>query len=196
MNKPLPSRPHALAQEGVVLVVVLVMLVVIAFMSVAVMRGSLTTDVVTNNNRTQTLATEMAQLALRFCQTDISRIGNTSTPAVLFTGANAVLAKSETLKSGSSTAYSMAWESKANWVGGTSKARTLTADQLKSTDSAFTPSTRPQCLAEYSPEAGTEAIIVLTVRGFSPDYSEDSNNHVTSGSVVWLQSRFLLADGS
>jgi hypothetical protein len=52
---------------------------------------------------------------------------------------------------------------------------------------------RPQCLAEYA-SATAPSPIVLTARGFSADYSEDSNTKkITSGSVVWLQSTFVLS---
>jgi len=187
--------PSRRAEQGVVLIVVLVMLVVIAFMSVAVMRGAMANDQITNSNRTQTLATEMAQLALRTCEDEIARILPGGVPQ-LFN--NPVEPASTTPKNGSTTEFVMAWETPGNWIGDTAKAHTLTADMLKSAGSnvAFTPAFRPQCLAEYSPNPDTGQIIVLTARGFSPDYTEDSSNRTQSGSVVWLQSRFVLSSGA
>lgn len=189
------SLPRSSQTQGVVLIVVLVLLVAIAFMSVSVMRSALSTDLITNNNRTQSLATEMAQLALRFCEDDLTKVGTGS--AVVFTGATPIRAKSTTLKTGSETEFAMAWEAKDNWVGNAPAAHRLSQDQLKSSHSAFTPGAgnEPQCLAEYSPDAGTDKVIVVTARGFSPDYIEDDNNRVRNGSVVWLQSRILLSSG-
>lgn len=193
-TRPMQTREQA---QGVVLIVVLVLLVVIAGMSVSVMRNALSTDLITNNNRTQSLATEMAQLALRFCEEDLTKVRD-GVP-VLFTGSTPIRAKSTTARvPGSLTDFVMAWESKANWVGTAPVARRLTQNQLSSAVTPFTPAPgfEPQCLAEYSPDAGTGEVIVVTARGFSPDYREGTNNRVTNGSVVWLQSRILLSSGS
>jgi Tfp pilus assembly protein PilX len=194
MPSPFPRPPRtSRPQQGVVLIVVLIMLVAIAFMSVGVMRGALSTDLQTNNARTQTLANEAAQLALRLCEDDIRKVGSSTTP-VLFTDTPAILAPSTATRSNGTIL--MAWEDKTKWIGTAAVAKTLTDAQMRSSNSAFAPATLPQCLAEYSPGTNTSQVIVLTVRAFSPDYTEDSNNRVTSGSVVWLQSRFLLASGS
>lgn len=194
MAMPLRSRPHPAAQRGVVLVVVLIMLVVIAFMSVGVMRGALTSDLITNNNRTQTLAAESAQLALRFCEEDLRKVGSTVATPALFLGTPPILPASTTYKTGSSTEFAMAWENQANWTGNNAAALTLSDAQMKSANTSFTPPKRPQCLAEFSPEPGTAQIVVLTVRGFSPDYDASTTTSTTNkGSVVWLQSRLLFA---
>lgn len=186
---PRRQRPRK-PEHGVVLVVVLVMLIAIVFMSVSVMRGALGTDTVVNNARTQTLATETAELALRFCEQDLRKVGVAGATVALFTDNPAILPASTTTKAGS-THIEMAWEKAASWSGGSAKS--LTSAQLGGTTTSIKPTKAPQCLAEYSPDAGTGQVIVLTVRAFSPDYTEDSNNKVTSGSVVWLQSRFLLS---
>jgi len=193
-TRPLQTQKQA---QGVVLIVVLVLLVVIAGMSVSVMRNALSTDLITNNNRTQSLATEMAQLALRFCEEDLTKVKD-GVPA-LFTGSNPIKAKSTTERvPGSNNGdFVMAWESRQNWVGTAPVARRLTQNQLRSTVTPFTPAPgfEPQCLAEYSPDADTGEVIVVTARGFSPDFREGTNNRVTNGSVVWLQSRILLSSG-
>jgi hypothetical protein len=36
--------------------------------------------------------------------------------------------------------------------------------------------------------AATDNIVVVTARGFSDNYVQDSAGHTQSGSVVWLQS--------
>jgi len=176
------------AQQGIVLIVVLVLLVAVTFMSVSVMRGALNTDVMANNARTQTLAAEMAQLALRFCEDDLRKAPS---ERVLFKD-------SPDIQPRAATEAAMAWKLKTNWVSSTPVAKTLSTAQLASTNSAFSPTHRPQCLAESSPssstDTGTDRIIVVTARGFSPDYNEDNSNNVTSGSVAWLQSRFVLSN--
>jgi len=167
-------------QQGVVLVVVLVLLVAVTFMSVSVMRSSLGSDLLTNNNRTQALAMEVTQAALRFCEMDLRQ----NTGAVLFTDTPPIRARA-------ATAAAMAWKVKNNWTGSTATAKTLQQSHLKSANTSLTPTKMPQCIAEFDPVAAN--VIVVTARGFSPDYSEDATYAVKSGSVVWLQSRFMFA---
>ena len=58
---------------------------------------------------------------------------------------------------------------------------------LKSTDTAMTlPRQLPQCMAEYSPLGNS--VVIVTSRGFSPDYTANNNGETQSGSVIWLQS--------
>jgi hypothetical protein len=60
---------------------------------------------------------------------------------------------------------------------------------LQSVDSAFTAAKAPECLAEkVKLEDGATDAVVVTARGFSPDYNEDSAGRATSGSVMWVQS--------
>ncbi|MFT3858787.1 MAG: hypothetical protein QM742_15255 [Aquabacterium sp.] len=174
-----PPRLEGKGQGGVVLVVVLVLLVMVTFMSVSVMRSSLGSDLLTNNNRMQTLAMEVAQTALRFCENDLRKTSG----AVLFTDNPQVMAKA-------TSKDTMAWTVKNNWVGGAPKAKALSADQLKSEKTPIVPSKMPECMAEFDPQA--DGVVVVTARGFSPDYTEDADTKtLKSGSVVWLQSRFL-----
>ena len=55
-------------QSGVALIVALVVLVIIGLTSAAVMRGALNSDLVTNNTRVQALASQAAQVALKYCE--------------------------------------------------------------------------------------------------------------------------------
>jgi len=182
-----PQATRSQDQQGVVLIVVLVLLVAVTLMSVNVMRGALNTDLMANNLRTQTLANEMAQLALRFCEDDLRKA----------IGDRALFTDNPDIQPSAADATSMAWKNKSNWVGSSPVAKTLTAQSLVSANSAFAPTYRPQCLAEYSPDTGptsSDRIIVVTARGFSPDYNENNSQNVTSGSVAWLQSRFILSN--
>ncbi len=187
----LPRRQTQRTQQGAALIMVLVLLLLVILMSMGVMRTSLTSDAITINARSQTLATEMAQLALRFCEEDIKRAFGSSTTPLLFSKATPILEKA-------ATEEAMAWRDKDNWADGTGAAKTLRTEHLKSSVTKMLPAKNPQCLAEYSPvDAGAgPKIIVLTARGFSPDYSEDdADKAIVAGSVVWLQSRFVLTSG-
>jgi type IV pilus assembly protein PilX len=175
-----PASRHS-QNSGVVLIVVMVMLVIIGFMSVAVMRGAMNSDQISNNNRAQIQASEAAQLALRFCEAEI--IKGTST--LITIAASPVTAAKPTAQP--------LWKSKDLWTSTTpGSAVEIPADALK-TSNMSNILKRPQCLAEYA-DATVTSPIVLTARGFSADYSENSTtNKITSGSVVWLQSTFVIS---
>lgn len=163
-------------QHGVVLIVALVMLVIIGLSSAAVMRNALSADVVTNNTRSEALATEAAQIALKHCEN-----------AILTTGGGV------TIQTESTPAR---WTVFRNWHDTTAIATRLTANQVRAANAAMTLTTeqRPQCLAEatgISGPSGTQAVIV-TARGFSPDYTQTTNGRQVSGAVVWLQSTLSL----
>jgi type IV pilus assembly protein PilX len=168
-----PSRKPAprTTQSGVVLIVVLIMLVVIGLVSATAMRGALTADQISNNARLESLAKQAAQIALRYCETEAVK------PAPLIN-----------VKTAAATEATQAWRTYSNWTS--TAATTITASYMKSADSAFTPTTLPQCMAEYS--HGNPALIVVTARGFGPDYVARSN----AGAVVWLQSIIAVTPAS
>lgn len=161
-------------QHGVALVVALVVLAVIGLTSVAVMRGALNSDLLANHARVQSFASQAAQLALRYCESELVK----KTPAIAVLAANAV----------GTTGH---WEDFGKWFPEGGDAETVPDAWLKTADSSIANSQRhPQCLAENSPLGG--GAYIVTARGFSPDYSEDDKGRTQTGSVVWLQSQVLL----
>jgi type IV pilus assembly protein PilX len=161
-------------QHGVTLIIALVMLVVIGLASAAVMRSSLTSDVVANNTRLHTLAQQAAQLALRFCETQVERESKD------WIGGFSIHDASP------GDPY---WQSFASWQGGGAVQAVDVPDAvLASADSSFKPSTAPQCLAEWSDAVPGTRTIIVTARGFSPDFDQTDTGRQTAGSVVWLQS--------
>jgi len=159
-------------QQGIVLIVVLVMLIVIGMVSVNMMRSALSTDQVSNNVRSEALASEAAQIALAYCESEILKASGA-----------AVTIKAKTTPA--------TWTSLDNWdlESGTAAPKTLTSTQMIEANASFKANKMPQCMAEYSTAAnGTDQTVIVTARGFSPDYTVDDNNNTASGSVVWLQS--------
>ncbi len=63
------SRPVTQHQRGVVLIVALILLVVLSLVSAAAIRSSSTSELSTNNTRTQALGMQGAEAALRLCET-------------------------------------------------------------------------------------------------------------------------------
>lgn len=149
-------------QSGVVLIVVLIMLVVIGLVSASAMRGALTADQISNNARLENLAKQAAQIALSYCEAELTKVPQ-----------------------GITVQAASSWETYANWS--TTMATTVPESYLKSNDTKA-PANRPQCMAEASPivpgGGATNPVYVVTARGFGPDYDATSN----SGAVVWLQS--------
>lgn len=166
------SRPR---QRGVALIVALVVLVIIGLTSAAVMRGALSSDLVTNNTRVQTLATQAAQVALKYCELSLQ-----APPPIPIT----LLAEPP-------AGEDMAWTVFGNWSD-VDKVNTVPDEFMKSELSSFAPSRMPQCIAQRSSVGGTKPTIVVTARGFSPDFQADADTGATvAGSVVWLQ--YILA---
>jgi type IV pilus assembly protein PilX len=172
-HKPSSVRP----QQGVVLIVVLIMLVIIGLTSAAVMRNALTADLISANVRSEALATEAAQISLAFCEQQITLGDASSVPtrAIVVSGPH--------------------WASLANWSAtAVPPPTTLTADQLRSAEASFRAIRMPQCMAENATlPNGVDTVTIVTARGFSPDYHEDpATGRVEAGSVVWLQSTLRL----
>jgi type IV pilus assembly protein PilX len=166
----LPSR-----QEGVALIVALVVLVIIGLTSAAVMRGALSSDLVTNNTRVQTLAAQAAQVALKYCETQLQV--PPPIPIIL-------------LDAPADNATPLDWTDFGNWSD-VDRVNTVPEEYMKSELSSIVPTQMPQCMAQRS-VAGTAPTIVVVARGFSPDFQPDPDTGATvAGSVVWLQ--YILA---
>lgn len=159
-------------EKGVTLIIALIMLVIIGLASVSLMRNSLNTDLVANSGRSQELATQAAQIALRYCETQIQQ-----KPVVIAIQA---------------AATPPVWQTWTNWTGAGKLAIDIPDAVMQSANSSFLPAYKPQCLAEWSNTPAGSKNIIVTARGFSPDYAE-SAGRTTAGSVVWLQSFLLVS---
>ncbi|MGH6647476.1 pilus assembly PilX family protein [Aquabacterium sp.] len=166
-----------------VLIVALVMLVIIGLTSAAVMRNSLNADMVSQNSRRQTQATQAAQMALRYCE----NLAINSIPLNTYVKAAAAAGTEEL------------WKVFANWPAPSSPVATsspsATTGLVSVPNSVLAPNANtstdkfrfaPQCMSQYR-TVGSKNLVVVTARGFSSDYQETSGR-TESGSVVWLQS--------
>ena len=166
------SRPAAgmgVGARGFSLIVAMLMLVVIGLASAAIMRNATGGDQMANGNRLQAQANQYAQLALRFCETQMAQ-----PPA----------ARSVTLLPAASNA---AWTVKDNWTKpGARSAHTLAEADI---GSAVQPRVAPQCMVEAT---DMPDVYTVTARGFSADFRADQGTGATrSGSAVWLQATIL-----
>jgi type IV pilus assembly protein PilX len=162
------------AERGVALIVAMIVLVIIGLTSVSVMRGALSSDQLVNNSRVQTLASQAAQIALRYCE---AQANAPSLPPGFNLGASA-------------GANDMDWLKYSNWSSGNNIVNDVPDEYMETAESTFGATKAPQCIAQCTvlPDAKTK-VLQTNSRGFSPDYSdEDADGYADSGSVVWLQS--------
>lgn len=170
---------HHNTQSGVTLIVVLIMLVIIGLVSATAMRRASTADLITNNTRLENLAKQAAQAGLRYCENKVINLGS-GIPEIPVHAAPVTATDKPT------------WQTFSHWQTSDAKYVKVPLQEVSSVDSSFKPSTLPQCMAEFSPTAA--GIVVITARGFSPDYTAESDGTTRSGSVVWLQSIIALAN--
>ena len=151
--------------RGFSLIIAMLMLAVIGLASAAIMRNATSGDQVANNNRLQTQANQYAQLALRFCETQL------------------VLAPGERRVTLLPVASPAAWTAQRNWS--TAESRSAHTLQAREIGSATLPRVAPQCLMEAT---AVPSVYTVTARGFSADFRADGSTGATrSGSAVWLQ---------
>jgi hypothetical protein len=86
MRQHLSARPAA--QQGVVLIIALVMLVTISLLTTLSIRSAVSTESVSGNVRTTEMATQAAEIALRYCEEAVVQLGGgtvtlTATPTRL-----------------------------------------------------------------------------------------------------------------
>jgi Tfp pilus assembly protein PilX len=178
MRHPLsPPRSLPRQQRGVTLIIALIVLLIIGLTSASVMRGALVSDQIANNTRTQVTAAQAADLALRYCESQLSAAGASA---------------NVTLVPAPAAGASAAWESAANWFTGSTlgaSVKEVPASVMGSGNSTVTYPTLPQCIIEQAPAALGANVYVVTARGFSPDYHANaSTGRTDAGSAVWVQS--------
>lgn len=169
-------------QKGVALIIVLIMMVIIGLTASASMRGAATSEKMVNNMRSEMVAQQYAEAALVFCETEMNKAS-----------ASRVSALQDSKITTVAVAGTALWSSTSTWVGGATKKYDIPVTKLKSTDSSVTSVPSPQCVVERQTLPDAKTAVIITARGFSPDYTSDSTTGATTaGSVVWLQSYLAL----
>ena len=189
MNSPTLSSPQKRVrmqrrpqrqQRGIVLVIALIMLVVISLLTVTSIRSAATSETLAGNVRTTELATQAAEIALRFCEAAAVRVGKGNTTNTTSTPNLATVTQ---------------------WIATPGTWKNLTTwDTAGATPTYVLPSTaigtdtfkrQPECMIE-SLSGSTTALtggtgsFVITVRGFGPEVAAGTGR--PKGTEVWLQS--------
>jgi type IV pilus assembly protein PilX len=173
-------------QHGVVLVIALIMLTVISLLAALSMRNSISTESVSGNVRTGELASQAAEVALRYCEESvIQQVSGT----VTFATNPTILAYSAT----------PTWSLTSNWDVNTSPAFVLPAAALNQSGLNSTYRRLPECMVENMPMASasgalnTTSTYVITARGFGPEVTAvNAARSRPQGTEVWLQSTIEL----
>ena len=174
------SRPTT--QDGVVLIIALVLLVVISLLAVTSIRNAGSSESVSSNVRTTELATQAADMALRYCEAKAFEMRAADTTPV------------GTLNQ---------WKSMNNWDGSWSdksdlfKNSSFVLDGSVVNQSGSTYRRPPECMVEEqiplvvpSDPPLTSKFYTITARGFGPEVPAliGGNRIRPAGGEVWLQS--------
>lgn len=182
-DRPAQSR-------GVALVIALILLIVITISSMMIMRSSLFSDMVSKNMRSQNLAMQAAEIALRFCE---RQVADGAAGFRVFALNNSAVVNE--------------WQLATNWTAASNRVNTVPAAFLGAAVNFPVP---PECIVRrLSYEEAYDGAAVprnaakpedrgvppeyifffrITARGYSPDYERDANGNAVSGAEIWLQS--------
>lgn len=186
------ALPHR-RQQGIVLIIALIMLVVISMLAALSMRNSSSTESISGAVRATNLATQAAEIAMRYCEDSTREVvgGALIFPATspsTFTVAN-ILPPSSPPQ----------WQDLATWDSTSTATFVLPTASVNQAGLTVTFSRPPECMVEPLPTLVSGALsnttsFVITARGFGPEVPvADASRSRPVGAEVWLQSTIELA---
>ena len=196
-------RTGKYAQRGVVLIIALVMLVVISLLATLSMRNATSSESISGNVRTTELATQAAEIALRYCEDAVAQMNGW--PGTLNPLPVIPVFSSTPLWSAKNTSGVL-----TNWDGAGSSAApanptgpvlVIPDTSINQVGAGVTFKRPPECMVERMQMATTTTTVtttstyVITARGFGPDVAADTSGvrpRPKSGSEVWMQSTIEL----
>ena len=186
------------SQRGVVLIIALVLLVIISLLAVTSIRNAGSSENVSSNVRTTELATQAADIALRYCESRVLAIRSTNPPTSTPTSDGFDIFPSSTTPKWQNMAPATGWDSSSS----TSLPYALSLTLVNQLSASVVKYQRPpECIVEQlstdDPNVPLNQAMhfVITVRGFGPEVPPlaDPNQRVRPvGSEVWLQSTIEL----
>ncbi len=188
-HRRLGHNAHRRPQKGVVLIIALVMLVVISLLATLSIRNAVSTESVSGNVRTTQLATQAAEIALRYCEDATIQI---------YSGTGTMAPVPDILDYVSPPRWRA---TSVNWDGLASSATVFVVptDSVNKVGSTTTFSRLPECMVERVPVVTNSGVISttstysITARGFGPEVAAvDAARTRPAGSEVWMQSTIEL----
>lgn len=192
------KAPRQSAQQGVVLIVALIMLVIISLLATFSIRNATSTESTAGNVRTTQMASQSAEIALRYCEDQLDQI-KFNAPTTTVAVANVITAAQPSIALTKSGANLTRWDtsaSLANWnaanVIPTSAYIIIPTTALGGTATFQRP---PECMIEAVQVLNSANVVtttstyLITARGFGPEVgAADANRTRPAGSEIWLQS--------
>ena len=185
-NSTAPHQPRN-EQRGVVLIVALIMLVIISILATYSIRSATSTEAVAGNVRTTQLASQAAEIALRYCEDAVEQTF-APTPTVVVTPL--------------AYANPPRWKTMTNWDGGSSGItgpNAIIVIPSAALGGTSTYKRAPECMIEAMQVLNSTNVLtttstyVITARGFGPEVAAaDGSRSRPSGSEVWVQSTLEL----
>ena len=191
-----PYQSHgSRAQNGVVLIIALIMLVLVSVMAAFSVRNATSSEAVSANVRQTQSANQAAETALRYCEDAVINMVNSGTstfnisspPSLTSVAFDASYVKDYVTGIPTSVVAS-------NWDGATAtfKILVLPTESVNRSGITSTFSRPPECMVDRlvpSTAASYSKSFSITARGFGPDVSAaDLNRTRPIGSEVWMQS--------
>ena len=185
-TRPIPS-PHAPrgSQRGVVLIISLIMLVILSMLATLSIRNATSSESVSGNARTTLLATQAAEMALRYCEQGLVQA---------HTGA---LVPLDPTKLPTRLPYDAdvtpRWKTLSVWDDDSADVFVVPSTIVNHDAASVTYPRAPECMVERMQVVNSAGNLtdtstyVITARGFGPDETGASKTRPT-GSEVWMQS--------
>ena len=192
-SAPAATRPRP-AQSGVVLIIALIMLVVISLLATLSIRNATSTESVAGGIRTTQLAQQAAEVALMFCENEVT----TNVTAGLVPNTNTVYTTGTATLNIQPYSTTPQWQSTTIWDSTSTATFVVPAASVNQIGLTSTYSRRPECIVERQPVFAAGAVsyttsYVITARGFGPEVAAaDANRTRPVGTEVWLQSNIEL----
>lgn len=192
-RKSFEHRAQPATQRGVVLFMSLVFLVILSFVGIYAMRGTILGEQVSRNIRSSEIANLAAETALRHCE-DLVVAHDSSIKGK-------VQPMDHSIPEGE---LPRKWQTRANWWNAT-MVHGISYSELTASDARLFrgtgDTTLPLCMVERfevipeNPRVPDPRIgFLITAVGFSPDYAQNAAHNATAGSEAWLQSALVTID--
>lgn len=182
MRCSLVNRP-SLSEQGIVLPMALIMLVIISFAGLLAARNSASFEQFSNNLRTAQVARVSAEDALRRCERfAIDSAENSG--ATYPTAVARIVTTPEISADDETTMKTGVWNTKSNWVSTSPILITVAPEHGTTVHADAKLKNNPTCIIQ----ALVNDRFLITTRGLSSDAQLATDGTLTSGSEVWLQS--------
>lgn len=176
-------------QRGVVLIIALVMLVVISLLTTLSIRSAVSTESVSGNVRTTELASQAAEIALRYCEDAVVTFQATGVAPPTAVGPFPLPSQDPPR-----------WKSTSgSWDVSPSDAIIVPLTSVNQAVGNATYKRAPECLVENMPVVTAAGVLsntstfVITARGFGPEVPlANASRSRPQGSEVWMQSTIEL----